>query len=406
MFEERRVTHSLDQIIDRNQTNSAKWEFIFRDGEAEYTGMSQDVLGQDQVLPLWVADMDFHSPQAVIDALTRRAQHGVFGYTFPTDAYFQAIINWMDRRHNWQVEKEWILTTPGVIPAVAMMVQTYTEPGDGVLLQMPVYHPFHHAIENNNRVIVHNTLKVSDGYYEMDFEDLEASAKEPSVTMAILCSPHNPIGRVWTPDELRRFGQICYENDVLVISDEIHHDLIMSWAAFTPYGIVNADLMDKAVVCTAPSKTFNLPGLKTSNVFVQNPELREEFEKTMARNGLHGINAFGLVALQTAYESGDVWLENVLAYIEENYYFLKSFVAEHMPQVGVTQLEGTYLAWLDCRYLGLDGETLWQKLMDEARVNLNNGAMFGEEGDGYLRVNIACPRPILQEALTRMSKVL
>ncbi|GAB4579798.1 MAG: pyridoxal phosphate-dependent aminotransferase [Anaerolineales bacterium] len=396
------MSYNFDQIIPRTDTDCIKWDFYGHGGQpVEWNGCENN-----QTLPLWVADMDFPSPQPVIDALTERARHGFFGYTGLTQEYYQTVIHWMKKRHGWEVEQDWIVNTPGVVTALFQLVQTFVKPGEKVIVQPPVYHPFYYAIEENGAVIARNPLIYKNGQYEMDFDDLALKAADPDVKMLILCHPHNPIGRVWRPDELRRLGQICLENGVLVVSDEIHGDLIHAGHSFTPYARLSADLAQNAIVCTAPSKTFNLPGLKMSNIIIPHAGLREAFQKTLTRGGIYGANAFGVVAVKAAYRAGEDWLGQVLAYIQANYQFLTDYLRENIPQIFAVPLEGTYLAWLDCRALGMEDKALMNLLLEKAKVYLDEGTIFGPEGAGFLRVNIACPRAILAEALARMKEVL
>lgn len=396
------MTYNFDQEIDRKGTNCFKWEFIFDGGTLIFGDHADPKHGSNRLLPMWVADMDFRCPPAVIEALVSRAEHGIFGYSFPCDSYFEAVTGWMARRYGREIERDWISITPGVVAAINTLVQTFVEPGEKVLVQRPVYHPFFDAIKNNGAVIVSNSLRYVDGYYEMDFDDLAQKAADPAVKMAILCSPHNPVGRVWTPEELTRFGEICIDNDVLVIADEVHCDLIYKGYSFTSFASLSDNFAQNSFVCTAASKTFNLAGLKTSNIITPNRDLRESFEKTLIRNGLFGANAFGIVAVEAAYNHGEEWLEEVMGYIEDNYRFMESFFSEHLPRLKIIRPQGTYLAWADFRSLGLDPESRKALLMEEARVYLNEGELFGPEGEGFERFNIACPRSILEEALERI----
>ncbi|MCK5635117.1 MAG: PatB family C-S lyase, partial [Anaerolineales bacterium] len=287
-----------------------------------------------------------------------------------------------------------------------MLVKTYTSPGDKVLIQTPVYNPFNKAVENSDGILVTNPLIYENGRYSMDFSDLEEKTKDPQVKMAILCSPHNPVGRVWTRDELLRFGEICIKNDVLVVSDEIHGDLILDGCVFTPFAGISEDFAQKSIICTAPSKTFNLAGLKTSNIIIPNEQLRSSYKKTLERTGLKGVSTFGVVSLEAAYNHGEEWLAQVMDYIMGNLRYLEEYIAEHLPQITVVPLEGTYLVWLDCRSLGLSKLELEQVMLKEAKVYLDEGYIFGSEGDGFERINIACPRSILIEALERIRNVI
>lgn len=397
------MPYHFDQIISRVGTGSTKWDFF------GHGGSPVELEGDARInapLPLWVADMDFPSPPEVVEALVERARHGFFGYTGLTKSYYETVIHWMRSRHGWEIEKDWIVNTPGVVTALFQLVQTFVKPGEKVIVQPPVYHPFYYAIEENEAVIVRNPLRYNAGHYEMDFDDLAVKAADPNVKMLLLCHPHNPIGRVWTPDELRRLGEICRTNDVLVVSDEIHGDLILPGYSFTPYATLGNELAQNAIICTAPSKTFNLPGLKMSNIIIPNPSLRETFKKTLSRSGIYGANVFGVVALQAAYQHGADWLAELLVYLEENYRFLKNYLQEKLPHIKPAPLQATYLVWLDCRDLGLDDETLKKAILEDAKVYLDEGTIFGPEGSGFMRINIACPRTMLAEALERVKRVL
>ena len=397
---------NYDEEIDRRGTCSTKWEFLHDGDQMKYGDHADPKHGKNRLLPMWVADMDFPTPPAVIEALKTRAEHGIFGYTMPTDGYFEAVINWMDRRYGYIVERDWILLTPGVVPAINMMVQAFLSPGEKVLVQQPVYYPFFSAIENNGGEIVSNALVYENGRYSMDFDDLAEKTADPAVTMTILCSPHNPVGRVWTAEELTRFGKICLENNVLVVSDEIHCDLIYDGCTFTPFAGIDDTLAQQSIVCTAPSKTFNLAGLKTSNIIISNPDLRKRFARILAQNGLKNANTFGIVATEAAYNHGEAWLADTMDYIEANYRFMAAYMAEHLPQLKIIPPEGTYLVWVDCRALGLDPAARKELLMQEARIFLDEGELFGPEGEGFERFNIACPRSILKEALVRIKTVV
>lgn len=396
------MIYHFDQEIDRRGAHSAKWGVVKLDGRFVPLDEAPQFSNGPRLLPMWVADMDFTCPQPVIDALTARVQHGIFGYSWPGASYRQAVIDWMQRRHGWTVQSDWIAPTPGVVPALNMLVRTFVAPGQRVIVQPPVYYPFFAAVANNGAELAHNPLRYAGGRYGVDLAGLEALASQPDVTMLILSSPHNPVGRVWTPDELRRLGEICLAHGVLVVADEIHGDLIYPGHRFTPYATLGNEFAENAVICTAPSKTFNLAGLATSNIIIPNPELRLRFERTLNSNGLHGVNTFGMVALEAAYQEGEEWLAQVLDYVAGNFRFLRDYLAEHLPQIDVIEPEGTYLVWLDCRRLGLDKAALERLMLTEARVFLDEGYIFGAEGEGFERINIACPRSILAEALQRI----
>jgi cystathionine beta-lyase len=396
----------FDQQVSRRDSNSVKWEFTQSDQDLLRWEHTERFFGEDRVLPMWVADMDFKSPPPVMDALIARAQHGIYGYTAPTQAFYMSVVRWMEKRHGWLIQPEWICITPGVVPALNMLVSAFVSTGDKVVIQPPVYYPFYGAVTNNGAELVLNHLLYEGGRYRMDLADLEAKCRDPKVKLAILCNPHNPVGRVWTKQELVRFGEICAENDVLVVSDEVHGDLIYKGHVFTPFASVSEAFGLNSVTCTAPSKTFNLAGLQTSCIIIRDPDLRSAFERVLQSNGLFGISAFGVVALQAAYDHGEEWLDQLLDYLEGNLAYLERYFAAHIPQLTVVRPEGTYLVWLDCRRLQLDKWRLKQLMLDEARVYLDEGFIFGPEGEGFERINIACPRAILAEALDRIAQAV
>ena len=397
------MEHSFDTEIAREGTNSLKWEFVQDEQSPLQFNRTGRFFGKDRILPLWVADMDFRCPEPVIEALSARAEHGIYGYSAPTEAFYASVVGWMKRRHQWALDPDWICITPGVVPALNMLVRTYVPPGDKVLIQPPVYYPFYMAIENNQAEIVTNPLIYESGTYRMDLGDLERKARDPKVKMVILCSPHNPVGRVWTKDELLEFGQICAENNVLVVSDEIHGDLVYDDYTFVPFANLDHEFPQRSIICTAPSKTFNMAGLQTSCIIIPDENLRSRFEETLLSNGLIVHSCFGLTALQVAYNEGEEWLEQVCAYIESNLEYLEAYIEEHMPRIRVVRPEGTYLVWLDCQGLGLESSILRQLMMEKAKVYLDDGSIFGPEGEGFQRINLACPRPLLAEALDRIN---
>lgn len=402
------MKYDFDKKISRKGTASAKWTKLQRGMGAGGWCMSEESYFDDNpILPMWVADMDFPCPEPVVNALVKRANHGIFGYTVRTDSYDAAVKNWMQRRHGWDIDPSWICTTPGVVPAIHFLVRTFTETGHKVLIQKPVYYPFFSAIENNGCQIVSNPLLLKKGRYEMNFEDLEEKASDPDVTLAILCSPHNPVGRVWSRQELVRFGQICAKNNVLVISDEIHGDLIFRNERFIPFATINEAFSQDAVICTAPSKTFNLAGLNTSNIIIPNGKIRSRFIQTLKSCGLvSALNPFGTLACETAYNEGEAWLDQLLAYLEGNLDFLEDFIENQIPQIKVIRPQGTYLVWLDCRKLGFDKHGLKKLMLEDAGIFMDEGYIFGSEGEGFERINIACPRSILVEALVRIKNAV
>jgi cystathionine beta-lyase len=399
------MIYDFDTEIDRRGTHCNKWEFM-PDADHMNSVQTDAFMGEDRILPMWVADMDFSTPPAVVEALIGRARHGIFGYTGRTREFDEAVVGWMKRRHGWHIDPQWISNTPGVVSALFMSVRSFTDVGDGVLIQPPVYHPFYNAIERSQRRVVLNPLKHEDGRYCMDFTDLEQKTRDPSVKLAFLCHPHNPVGRVWTKDELTRFGEICMKNNVLVISDEIHGDLIFPGIKYTAYATLGEDFAQNSVVCTAPSKTFNLAGLKTSNIIIKDEALRNSFERTLEKNAVYGLNPFGVAALIAAYRHCDEWLEQLMQYVADNLSFMEQFISRHLPSLKVIRPEGTYLVWLDCRGLGLSADELHQLFVDDARVLCDDGGLFGPEGAGFQRINIACPRSILREALNRLKNAV
>jgi cystathionine beta-lyase len=396
------MKYNFDEEVDRRGTNSLKWEFMEPEDEPGHWDHTDRSFGEGRVLPMWVADMDFRCPEPVVQALVDRAQDGIYGYAAPTEAFQGSVVSWMKRRHGWEIQPEWICPTPGVVCALHMLVRTFVAPGEGVIIQPPVYHPFARSIQHGGAEVLNNPLVYEGGRYRMDFADLERKARDPRARMLILCSPHNPVGRVWTREELLRLGEICLQNDVLVVADEIHADLVLRGHRFTPFAGLNEDFAAHSVVCTAPSKTFNVAGLQTSCIVVPDADLRGRYAATLDLHGLHLVNTFGLVALQAAYDHGEDWLAQVLPYIESNLDYLEGYVRQYIPQINVIPPEGTYLVWLDCRRLGLDDQALKKLMLADARVYLDDGVIFGPGGSGFQRINIACPRSILMEALDRI----
>ncbi|HEX3030944.1 MAG TPA: MalY/PatB family protein [Bacillota bacterium] len=389
------MLYDFDRITNRKNTGSVKWDsapkFFSGEGQA--------------LLPLWVADMDFPAPQPVVDALVKRAQHGVFGYTMMSEGYRRAITGWMSRRHNWNVEENWIVTTPGVIPALHWLVRTFAQPGDNIVVQSPVYYHFYKAVRNTGCEIVYNPLQLQGDQYCMDFADLRQKITDRTKAL-ILCNPHNPMGRVWTREELTALGELCLERGVLVISDEIHGDLIFPGHRHLPFASLSPEFAANSIICTSPSKTFNLAGLQTSNIIIPNLTLRRQFIQTVRMNGIYEPNLFGQVACEAAYNLCEDWLEHLLAYLEGNLQFLLDYVEANLPQVRVIKPQSTYLAWLDFRSLGLQPEELHQMLLAKARVWLDEGHIFGPGGGGFERINLACPRSVLQQALQNITEAL
>lgn len=377
----------FDTVIDRKGTRSLKYDFAVRRGKPK------------DVLPLWVADMDFQTSSYITDALEDMVKHGVFGYSESEEHYFEAVQNWMERHYNWHVKESWMTKTPGIVFALAMAVKAYTQENDAVLIQPPVYYPFKEVVEDNHRRLVNNTLVLGgDGTYTIDYEDFEKKIIEENVKLFILCNPHNPVGRVWTREELERLGEICLKHGVFVVSDEIHADFVFE-RKHTVFSEVKEAYRDISMICTSPSKTFNIAGLQIS------PEKATAFRRQVAAAGYSQVGLPGLVACEAAYRHGDEWLEGVLAYIKANAEFTRAYLQEHLPRVKMTKLEGTYLVWLDFRNYGLTDKELDEKILNQAGLWLDSGAVFGKCGEGFQRINIACPRKTLHQALDRLIDV-
>ncbi len=385
--------YDFDRIIERENTNSEKWNF------------NKKNFGVEDVLPMWVADMDFASPQPVIEALVRRAEHGIYGYSSGTEQYYESIINWMNKRHSWKIEKEWITFSPGVVPALHWIVKAFANPSDKVVVQAPVYHPFFRAIKNNNCEIVNNPLKLEQRQYVMDLADLERQL-DPSVKLFFLCNPHNPVGRVWQKEELVELGEVCLKNKIIIVTDEIHSDLIFKGYKHIPFAALSEELAQCTIVCTSPSKTFNLAGLQISNIIIPNPELRKAYRDILTLNNINSPNTFAITALEAAYGEGEEWLEQLLIYLEGNLNYLINFITKKIPKVKVIKPQGTYLVWLDFRDVGLEPMALKNFMLHKAKVALNEGYIFGKGGEGFERLNIACPRSLLKLGLERIENAL
>jgi len=384
------MKYNFDDIIDRSNSCSIKYEPAWRGKPAD-------------VLPLWVADMDFAAPPCVQEALIRRARHGIFGYSEPDTAYFNAVQKWFEERFNWTVQRDWLLITPGVVNALYIAIRSLTEPGDGIVIQQPVYYPFESSARKTGRQLLIYELVYSDGHYSIDFQDFEEKIKQAK--MFILCNPHNPVGRVWKTDELIRMGEICLRHGVTVIADEIHEDFIFPGHKHIAFAALNPDFANITVTCTSPSKTFNLAGLLHANIFISNKGLYDKFKEEYTRSGLSQPGIMGLIACKAAYESGAEWLEQLLGYLAENMRLLKTYLADHIPQIKFIEPEGTYLAWLDCNELGLSVQKLDEILTHKGKLWLSPGYSFGKGGKGFERINVACPRSVLHNALERLKNI-
>lgn len=384
----------FDKVIDRKGTNSLKYDF------ARERGMREDAL------PLWVADMDFQTAPGIIEQIQKTVQHGIFGYSEGKDEYFDAVYNWYKNNFGWEVKRNWLVKTPGVVFGIAAAIRAFSKEGEGVLIQKPVYYPFSEVIEDNNRVLVNNSLKNVNGHYEIDFEDFENKIKENNVKIFLLCSPHNPVGRVWKEWELRKMADICLKYNVLIISDEIHSDFIYPGNTHIVLASLSERYADITITCTAPSKTFNLAGLQVSNIFISNGDLRRKYKKAVAAVGYSQVNVIGLVACEAAYKEGSEWLKQLKEYLQGNLAFVREYLKVNIPQVELVEPEGTYLIWLDFRKLNLTKEQLEDLIINGAKLWLDSGAIFGNDGKGYQRINIACPRVILQQALTQLKEAI
>lgn len=385
------MEYDFNRIFDRENSGSVKWDL-------------REMHGENDIIPMWVADMDFKSPEGIINALRDRSEHGIFGYTHVGDSYKDAVTGWMKKRNNWLVDDEWITTTPGLLPALSIAIMAFTEPGDKIVIQPPVYHPFKKIISINNRIPMDNRLVHDNGVYTMDLVGLESVFRK-GASMIVLCSPHNPVGRVWTGDELKQLADLCLKYNVLIISDEIHSDLLMPEYKHTVMAGLSDEIAEKTVTFTAASKTFNLAGLACSNVIISNPVLRKALRQVIKTLSIEVPNIFGLIATEAGYRTGEKWLEQLCLYIKSNNDYLEHFINDNLPKIKVTPLEGTYLSWLDFNDFSLPDEEITETLIKKAKVWLDNGPQFGKGGEGFQRLNLACPREYLEKALFRIKRV-
>lgn len=384
----------FDKVIDRRNTRCLKYDF------AKRRGMPEDVL------PLWVADMDFETSSYIEDAIIERAKHGIFGYSEVQTQYFNIVRDWMKKHHDWDIQEKWLVKTPGVVFALAMAVKAYTEIGEGVLIQAPVYYPFYEVIRDNGRKIVENELYLGDdNRYHINFEDFEKKIISEKVRLFILCSPHNPVGRVWTAEELVKLGDICVKHGVIVVSDEIHADFVFKGRHHV-FASLKKEFENISVICTSASKTFNLAGLMMSNIFIPNHELKRKFRKELDAAGTSQLGIMGLVATEAAYSYGEEWYRSMIEYVRGNIELAKEYIAENIPDVSMIDIEGTYLVWLDFHKTGLSTEELDRRIIHNAKLWLDSGKIFGKCGEGFQRINVACPRNILKEALDRIKSII
>lgn len=383
------MKYDFDKVVERRGTGSTKWDKC-----------------PEGCLPMWIADMDFEPAPQIREAVVKAAQEQVYGYTERSDSYNEAVKGWMESRHGWNIESEWMCISPGIIPALNMIVKEFANPGDKIVVQQPVYYPFFNAIKNNGCEIVNNPLVYEEGSYRMDFEDLERKLADSRVRILIISNPHNPVGRVWTKEELERIGELCLRNGVLVVSDEIHADVTYKGFKHTPFASIFSCFAENSITCTSPSKSFNIAGIQVSNIIIPNEKLRARYQIALENTGISRINIFGLAACEAAYACAGDWLDRLLEYLEGNIEYVEGALRESVPGVELVRPQGTYLAWLDFRRLGLDDEELEKLLKEKAGLMLNQGTMFGKDGSGFARMNIACPRSIVEEAVERLKKAL
>ncbi len=384
------MKYNFDEIVNRRGTDCIKYDALPR------------YFGDGNLLPLWVADMDFRTPSFIMEAIRRRMEHELLGYTFRGEGFYEAIVEWVRRHHHWNIRKEWIVYTPGVVSALTLAVLAFTQPGEKVVVQPPVYFPFFESVSGAHRIVTENPLRLEKGRYTFDLENLEQVADEQT-RMLLLCSPHNPGGMVWKKEELEALRSFCIRKNILVVSDEIHADLLFPGNSHIPWGKLSGDTTHSGIVCMAPSKTFNIAGLSTSYAIIPDLERKTKFEKLLQTLHIHTGNIPGTVALEAAYLYGDEWLSQMMEYIEGNHRYLQNFIARNLPRVKVMKPEATFLVWLDFRDYGMNDEQLSSFLTGKSGVALNNGARFGTGGEGFQRINIGCPRAVLREALDRIA---
>lgn len=387
------MKYDFNKIQNRIGTNCMKWDSI------------NEIFGSEDLIPMWVADMDFEVDKSITGAVKERLNHGVFGYTFISNSYYDAVINWMEKRYQWRIEKEWIKFTPGVVPGVNAAIGAFTKPGDEVILQTPVYHPFYRLIKNNGCKIIKNPLIYDGKTYKMDFENLK-NVITNKTKMIILCSPHNPVGRVWSEEELKQLGEICLKNDILVVSDEIHADIVYKPNKHTVFANISEEFANHSIICTAPNKTFNIAGFETANVIIKNQKLRKDFENQLEKLCINDHNLLGAIAQEMAYTNGEQWYQELMEYLKKNLEFVLKYFKENIPEIKVIKPEGTYLLWLDCSNLNMTKEQLKDFFIYKCKVGLNDGAMFGKEGEQFQRMNIGTNLEIIKDALERIEKAV
>lgn len=387
------MNYGFDELIDRKNSDSVKWATL----EREY--------GDGDILPMWIADMDFKSSPQIIEALKDRVEHGVFGYSYIEDSFYEAVINWVKKEHNWEIKKEWIVFTPGVVPGLSISIKKFSEEGDKVLVQPPVYPPFFEVLKGNNRVLSENPL-INDGdKFTMDYDDLKSKI-DKNTKLMILCNPHNPVGRVWSEEELKELGDILLGNNIIVVSDEIHGDLTLKGVKQTPFASISKEFEQNSITFMAPSKTFNIAGLKASVAIIPNKDLRVEYQAEIETLHLGKPTIFGQVGLEVAYNTGKPWLEKAMEYIEDNIDYAVKYIEENTPQIRAYKPDGTYLLWLDFRGLNKSPDEINEALINKGKVLLNDGRPYGTGGEGFFRLNIATARANLEEGLKRIKKAV
>ncbi|UGB30055.1 MalY/PatB family protein [Metabacillus sp. B2-18] len=385
----------FDQVINRKKTDSVKWDYTKR------------IFGVEDVLPMWVADMDFQAPEEVIDALHTRVDHGIFGYTMPGSKMEEAVKNWLKSRHSWEIDPKTITYSPGIVTAISMAIHAFTTSEDKIVVQPPVYYPFFEIAQKHKREVLYNQLLLNENFrYEIDFNDLEEKLSDERTKLFILCNPHNPSGRVWSEEELTKIGDLCIKHNVLIISDDIHSDLLLFGNQYTPIASIRKDIANQTITCIAPSKTFNLAGLQASILLIPNDSLKRRYNEVQQLFGVMGINTLGADAMQAAYEHGSNWLDELIQYLQENVLLIEEYLMNHLPQVKIMRPESTYLVWIDVRSLNKSDKELQELLLNKGKLALHIGSKFGENGEGFLRMNIACPKETLLDGLKRLKIAL
>lgn len=384
---------NFDEKHDRTNNQSLKW------------GMMEDVFGREDLLPLWVADMDFKTSDHIVQALSNRVAEGIYGYTVRVDSYYEAFTNWVKRRHGWSVKNEDIIYSPGVVPSLVFMIQALTNEGDALIVQPPVYGPFKRSIVDHKREVLNNPMILKDGHYTLDYDNLEKQI-DAGGKVLIFCNPQNPVGRVWKKDELEKLAEIVVRKKIIVISDEIHSDLMLSGQKHIPLASLNDDIKSRTITCMSPSKTFNLAGLQSSVIVVSDDDLKMKVNKIFEVMDMKINNCFGQVAFEAAYNHGEEWLSELLDYIEDNMNYVINYFEEHLHEITIRKPEGTYLLWMDCRALGFTHHQLTEFMIDKAGLALTDGTFFGEEGEGFMRMNVACPRSTLEQAMKQLSSAI